>query len=115
MNLAAWFQQCQREYKDNPERRQLTALFDEAFKSREEDPTIAIAHYREGRELADRLNEPWWVLLFDKMQIDAKIHFQRDFREVLDKAIDCVRNVERPANQKFPGRWSAQCCRWRNR
>jgi hypothetical protein len=105
MNLAMWFEQWRAETKDEPNRRRLLTLFDDAYQVREDDPDAALNRYVEGKELADRLGEAWWALLFDKMRLDAKMHYQRDFREVLEPAAACVREARRNVYGKFPLRW----------
>jgi len=105
MNLAMWFEQWRTETKDEPNRRRLLTLFDDAYQVREDDPEAALNRYVEGKELADRLGEAWWSLLYDKMRLDAKIHYLRDFRDVLEPAAACVREARRNVYAKFPLRW----------
>ena len=103
LNLGDWLRSCFREYQNDPTRRCLVELFDEAYLVREEDPGDALHRYREGKELANRLGEKWWSLLFDKMQLDAKIHYQRDFRDLLEPAAACIRETRLPVFDRFPG------------
>lgn len=105
MNLAMWLEQWRAETKDEPNRRRLLTLFDDAYQVREDDPDAAVNRYVEGKDLADRLGEAWWSLLFDKMRLDAKMHYQRDFRDVLEPAAACVREARRSVYAKFPLRW----------
>jgi hypothetical protein len=105
MTLAMWFEQWRAETKDEPNRRRLLTLFDDAYQVREDDPQAALHRYSEGKELADRLGEAWWSLLYDKMRLDAKIHYLRDFRDVLEPAAACVREARRGVYAKFPLRW----------
>jgi len=91
--------------KDEPNRRRLLTLFDDAYQVREDDPEAALNRYVEGKELADRIGEAWWSLLYDKMRLDAKMHYLRDFREVLEPAAACVRESRRNVYAKFPLRW----------
>jgi hypothetical protein len=105
MNLAMWFEQWRSETQDEPNRRRLLTLFDDAYDVREDDPEAALNRYTEGKDLADRLGEAWWSLLYDKMRIDARIHYQRDYREVLESAAACVREARRGVYGKFPLRW----------
>lgn len=106
MSLGDWLQVCHKEYRDEPSRRRLLSLYDDAYQIREEDPQGALHRYQEGKELADRLGEAWWGLLFDKLQLDARMHFLRDYRGVLDPAAACVREVRRPVYDRFPARWA---------
>jgi hypothetical protein len=103
MKLGTWLRNCAREYQNDPTRRRLIDTIDEAFQSREDDPGDALHRYREGKELANRLGEKWWSLLFDKLQLDAKIHFLRDFRDILEPAEACIREVGNTVYDTFPG------------
>ena len=105
MNLAMWFEQWRDDTKDEPNRRRLLTLFDEGYAVREDDPDAALNRYQEGKDLADRLGEAWWSLLFDKMRLDAQMHYQRDFRTVLEPAAACVREARRNVYAKFPLRF----------
>jgi hypothetical protein len=103
MNLGTWLRNCAREYENDPTKRRLIETLDEAFQVREDDPGDALHRYREGKELANRLGQKWWSLLFDKLQLDAKIHYLRDFRDLLEPAEACVREVGNNIYDKFPG------------
>lgn len=102
MNLAMWFDEWRRDNAEEPSRRRLLTLFDDAYQVREDDPDAALSRYEEGKELADRLGEEWWGLLYDKMRIDARMHYQRDYRDVLVPAAACVRESRRSIYDKFP-------------
>lgn len=104
MTLAMWFEEWRRDTEEEPNRRRLLTLFDDAYQMREDDPDAALNRYEEGKELADRLGEEWWGLLYDKMRLDAKMHYQRDFRGVLEPASACVRESRRGVYEKFPMR-----------
>src|SRR5688572_17130469 len=104
MSLGPWLEQCRKEFDGDPARRRLVALYDEAYRAREEDPQAALDRYREGKELADRLGEAWWGLFFDKLQLDARIHLLQDLRGVLEPAAACAREVRRPVYARFPAR-----------
>lgn len=105
MNLAMWLEQWRRESQDEPNRRRLLTLYDDAYAVREDDPEAALNRYAEGKDLADRIGEAWWSLFFDKLRLDARMHFLRDFRDVLEPAAACVREVRRGIYAKFPARW----------
>lgn len=102
MTLSMWFEQWRRDTEAEPNRRRLLTLFDDAYQMREDDPEAALTRYEEGKDLADRLGEEWWGLLYDKMRLDAKMHYQRDFRNVLEPASACVREARRDVYEKFP-------------
>ena len=103
MNLGTWLRNCAQAYQTDSTRRRLIEALDEAFQIREDDPGDALHRYREGKELANRLGEQWWSLLFDKLQLDAKAHYLRDFRDILEPAEACVREVGDSVYDNFPG------------
>jgi hypothetical protein len=103
MNLGTWLRNCGNAYRNDSSRHRLLETIDEAFQVREDDPGDALHRYREGKELANRLGEQWWSLLFDKLQLDAKVHFLRDYRDVLEPAEACVREVGHTIYDDFPG------------
>ena len=62
-NIWDWFNQGY--YHVNPEARNLPRLFHDAWDRNETDPRECNSRLLTARELADTLNEPWWVLFFD--------------------------------------------------
>jgi hypothetical protein len=91
--------------RGDEQRLRLPGFYSDAFQYRETDPDRALAIFTEGKHLAEQLYEPWWVLFYEKYRIDALIHFKRDYRNVLDMAVQCALEVRKPLNVTFPGRF----------
>ncbi len=87
MNLWTWFEQYRAKNANDAQRLRLVDSYSEAYALRESQPGRAVAIFTEARDLAERLQEPWWRLLYEKFRLDALMHFQRDFREVLEVAM----------------------------
>ena len=75
-----------------------------SYRYRETDPDQAVAILREGRELAGRLEEPWWALYYDQQRVHALLHFKQDYRDVLDLAVRNTLEARKPAYADFPRR-----------
>ncbi len=102
MKLWTWWARFRQEHADDPQRRRLVSTYSDAFAVRESQPARAVALLAEAAELAVRLDEPWWRLLYEKFHLDALMHFQRDFREVLQPALQIVQEIEKPEFAGFP-------------
>ncbi len=90
------------------ERARLTIYQEEAYASRETDPDRALALYEEGSRCGRALGEPWWALFYDDWRVTAMLFFQRDFRRVLDLAVQNTLEVRKPLYALFPMRFSVQ-------
>jgi hypothetical protein len=103
----SWVEANMKEWQErgDEERMRLPGFYSDAFQFRETDPDRAFAIFSEGKQLAEQLHEPWWALFYEKYRIDALIHFKRDYRNVLDMAVQCALEVRKPLNVAFPGRF----------
>jgi hypothetical protein len=101
-----WFDEFEWEaHRDGDvERARLGELHRQAYRFRESNPDRALALYAEGRLLAVRLREPWWVLYYDQQRVHALLHFKQDYRDVLDLAVRNTLEVRKPAYVHFPRR-----------
>jgi hypothetical protein len=99
-----WFDDFERSARlaGDAERNRLGQLHREAYRHRESDPDHALALLAEGRRLAERLGEPWWVLYYDQQRVHALLHFKQDYREVLPLAVRNTLEVRKPAYEGFP-------------
>lgn len=86
------------------ERARLGRLHRESYRFRETDPKQALALIAEGRRLAETLREPWWVLYYDQQRVHALLHFEQDFRDVLDLAVKNTLEVRKVGYANFPRR-----------
>ncbi len=104
MNVWAWVEEYARrarEAGDGP-RLKLTTIHPAGYRFRETDPDRALALFEEGRRQALALDEPWWVLFFDHWRATARMHFQRDFREVLDLVVRTALDARKPLFEQHP-------------
>lgn len=69
-----------------------------------EEPDLNLAALNEGRALAQRLQEPWWILFFDHWRLQVLLHYKRDYREVLDIAVKATLEARKPTYAQFPQR-----------
>jgi hypothetical protein len=76
------------------------------YKQRETNPWLAQGLFEEGSKLARQLNEPWWVLIYDHWRVTGYLFFQRDYREVLDLAVQNALEVRKPQYDHFPLKFS---------
>jgi hypothetical protein len=108
MNMNEWLGGRAQEYRDrgDQERLRMIQCYVTAYHARETDPDLSFASFTEGRNMAQRLQEPWWVLFYEGERVAALLHFKRDFRHVLDMAVQCVMEVRKPTNAAYPGRIS---------
>ena len=76
------------------------------YKQRETDPLLAQAIFEEGAKQAKMLNEPWWVMIYGHWRVTGLLFFQRDYRNVLDLAVQNALEVRKPLYDTFPLKFS---------
>ena len=86
----------------DPIRSRLDPLFDEAWEYFDRNPDLASNLLKQGRALAQQINEQEWVLFFDHWLCEVLAWYKHDTMKALDLA---VRNVIR-ANQPQFRNWS---------
>lgn len=101
-----WFDEYEwrAQTEGDEDRLPLGYLHREAYRFRESDPDHALALIAQGRALAERLREPWWVLYYDQQRVHALLHFKQDYRDVLDLAVRNTLEVRKAAYVDFPRR-----------
>jgi hypothetical protein len=75
----------------------LTEFHPRAYALREVDPDNALAIYTQGRQFAQLLDEPLWVLFFDHWRVTMLLWFKQDYTDLLDLAVRNVLEVRKPA------------------
>jgi hypothetical protein len=110
MDLWDWVEDYQRQAleRGDIERARLPLHHNEAYSYRETDPDRAMALLEEGSRQARALNEPWWVLFYEDWRVTCMLFFQRDYRRVLEAAVQNTLEVRKPAYAHFPMRISVQ-------
>ena len=91
------------------ERVRLAVLHGEAYGYRQNDPDRMLAMLEEGRRLAVRLREPWWVLFYDHWKLETLIYYKDDYREVIDLAVRLTLELRKPQYDQFPLRFGVWC------
>jgi hypothetical protein len=99
----AEFDRRAREANDAERLRLLSVLY-RSFALREREPEQFLAACEEGRRLAGRLREPWWVLCFEAEAVHELIHYVRDFRRALELAVAAVLEARKPIYDGCPVR-----------
>jgi tetratricopeptide (TPR) repeat protein len=104
MNVWAWVEEYARRAREagDQQRFRMTTLHPIGYRFRETDPDRALAFFEEGRRMAAALEEPWWVLFFDHWRATARMHFQRDYREVLDLVVRTALEARKPLYEHHP-------------
>jgi hypothetical protein len=106
MSVWNWVLEFANQARDqgDEDRLQLLALLHEAGDARETEPDLALAHCIEGRALAERLGEPWWVLLFEHWRLQVLLHFKSDYSAILDLAVQSALEARKPIYARLPQR-----------
>ncbi len=106
MSVWDWIEEfaAEADANDDEERRRLWETQMRAFGHGKENPDLMLAALDEGRALAQRLGESWWVLHFDHWRLQALLHYKLDYREVLDVAVRATLEARKPAYSQLPQR-----------
>ncbi len=109
MSVWEWFNAFQRDAleRHDRDRVRLCQAHGQAYSLREKDPDQAFLIFSEARQLARQLDEPWMVLFYDHWCLSALMHFKRDYRNVLDRAVQAALDARKPTYAAYPGRLSA--------
>lgn len=91
------------------ERARLAHVHTEAYSFRQSNPDRMLAVLEEGRALAARLGEPWWVLFFEHWKLETLIYYKDDYRHVIDLAVKATLELRKPAFETFPLRFGIYC------
>ena len=92
------------ESRGDGERARLLRLYRNAMDFKESNPDQAVARLLEGRALAERLGESWWVLFFDHWRLQILLHFKGDYGAALDLAVRAALEARKPAYAELPQR-----------
>jgi hypothetical protein len=108
MNMNEWLGSQARGFREQQNAAALRMMdcYLRAYEARESDPDLAFASYTEGKQIAQQLDDPWWVLFYETHRIEALLHFKRDYRNVLDMVVQAVADLRKPTNATYPGRLS---------
>src|SRR5262249_3144439 len=86
------------------ERMRLHQILSETWPLRRTAPDVALALYDQGHRLAERLGEPWQVMLFDHGRLQALSGIARDYAAALELAVRCAVEARKPVYAQLPQR-----------
>lgn len=90
--------------EDDDDRLRLYDLQQQAFQHGKSDPAAMLASLEEGRALAQRLGEAWWVLLFDHWRLQCYRHYLLDYKPAGDLAVRATLEARKPQYEGLPQR-----------
>ncbi len=104
-----WFSEKEWEYEEEGdcERLEMAQIHSEAFGLGETDPFAALKMFREGKEKAKRLQEPWWTFLYEVWISICYEEYIGNLHEGLAQALHCVNESRKPVLQNHPWRMAA--------
>jgi hypothetical protein len=91
------------------ERLRMAQIHNEAYAHRQSDPDRMLEILEEGRRLALRLEEPWWVLFFEQWKLETLIYYKDDYRKVIDHAVRLTLELRKPGFENYPLRFGIWC------
>ncbi|MFO0876482.1 MAG: hypothetical protein U0840_03835 [Gemmataceae bacterium] len=111
MTIWEWIQDFEHlaELRGDRERIYLARIHSEAYQHRQEDPDRMLARLTEGRSLALRLEEPWWVAFFDHWIVETYIYYKDDYRDIIDQAVRLTLETRKPMYDGYPLRFAIWC------
>jgi hypothetical protein len=111
MSIWTWIHEFEMEAHErgDRERVRLATLHGEAYVHRQKDPDRMLALLEEGRQLALRLHEPWWVLFYEHWKLETLIYYKDDYREVVDLAVRATLELRKPVFETYPLRFGIWC------
>jgi hypothetical protein len=99
----------QAKQQGNTQAVRMAQVHEEAYGYRQIDPRRMYALLSEGKVLAQRLNEPWWLAFFEHWQIETLIYYLDDYRQVLDRAVALTLELRKPVFTPYPLRFGIYC------
>jgi hypothetical protein len=107
MSVWDWFHEIERDawQRKDRDRLRLCQAYHQGYQLREKDPDQAFLLFSEARQLAQQMGEPWMVLFYDEWRVTALLHFKRDYRNVLDLAVQAALEVRKPQYTAYDGRF----------
>lgn len=106
-DLWGWVSDAVDHFRETRDRKRyvMATLYHQATQFMDKDPAQALDHLRNARQLAQRLNEPWWTMLCDHWLSQTLIHRTREIGDALEIASEAIAAVEsNPVFADFPQR-----------
>lgn len=99
VDLWEWFNSY---YRRQDERVRLPDCFSQARKYMEKAPQQSLALLDQGRLLAEKLTEPFWVLFFDYWRCEMYTFYIEDLRAGMDLAVRVAVEARKPLYKQCP-------------
>ena len=106
MSVWDWVRQYRREADkgNDPSRKMLYDLYASTRSLMGKDPDAALALLRQGRTLAEKLGEKWWMAFYDHWMIQVLVFRKHDYVAGLDLAVKTVVEVRKADYAQLPQR-----------
>jgi hypothetical protein len=92
------------EQEDDADRLRLVEILETSQSYPTENPDARLALYQQGRELAEQLQEPWWVVVFEYWISETLLYYKHDPEGALKVAARMVIETRKPQYAAQPER-----------
>jgi hypothetical protein len=101
-----WVNAYHRKYAKRAPKRQgmLMPLWDAGSANLDQNPDVALEKFREGRTLAQELDEKWWGALFEMWIAHTVLIYKHDYATALELSIKTSMKVRKPEYSGLPQR-----------
>ena len=92
------FHRCVDEWQQpkDADRLAMTEYLHQGFECQESNPEQSLALFTRGRDQAQRLNEPWWILFYESWRLTALTSFLEDFARAQPLAMELMIRFNSP-------------------
>lgn len=106
MNIWDWVYQIENDafQKGDDQRLKMVETFNEAMDASEDNPDLALTLLAQSRQLANELQELWWVQLVNHWELQFRIYNKRDLHNTLELAAKSTVETRKPHYADFPQR-----------
>jgi hypothetical protein len=91
-------------FEDDSERLRLVEILEDSQSYPTENPDARLALYQQGKELAEKLQEPWWVVVFEYWTSETLLYYKHDPEGALKVAARMVIETRKPQYASQPER-----------
>ncbi|MGE3804195.1 MAG: hypothetical protein AB7K24_05945 [Gemmataceae bacterium] len=108
-DIFEWFLEQEEEFemKGDHARLAMASLYTKGSALSDSDPQAMIRLFREGRDHARRLREPWWVFFYEVWLTTGYLWGVCDLNNALHLALHCVNETRKPELKEHPFRITA--------
>lgn len=91
-------------YEGDSDRLRLVEILESSQNYPTEQPDSRLTLYRQGRDLAQQLNEPWWVVVFEYWISETLLYYKQDPEEALKVTARMLVETRKPMYAAQPER-----------